>query len=166
MVNSSCVYYSPSIVHRTGGIKQNMIGGNDMKCFLKLGQKIIFKALSVAMLLGAFMVFMGGWACAEEKTVAEQILDIMLENHEISQEQYDALLKQAEAEKMAAARKIAEAQKAAMAKKAAALMEEKTTDLMPLAKRPKALRRTITILTYISEAGPRSILQMPNRIAV
>lgn len=82
------------------------------------------------MLLGAFMVFMVGWACAEEKSVTEQILDIMLESHQISQERYDALLKKAEAEKMAAAREIAEEQRAAMAKKAAAsgLPEEKTPD--------------------------------------
>ncbi|MGA2228917.1 MAG: porin [Syntrophobacteraceae bacterium] len=98
-----------------------------MKCFLKLGQKVIFKALTVTMLLGAFMVFMGGWACAEEKSVAEKILDIMLENHQISQEQYDALLEQAEAEKLAVAQQIAEAQKAATAKEAAArgIPEEK-----------------------------------------
>ena len=67
------------------------------------------------MLLGAFTVFMGGWACAQEKSVTQQILDILLEHHEISQEQYDALLKKAEAEKLAAAQAIAEAQKEAEA---------------------------------------------------
>lgn len=101
-----------------------------MKGFLKLGQIAIFKTLTVAMLLGANIAFMGGLACAEEQTVAEEILGIMLESHQISQERYDALLKRAEAEKMAAARQIAEAQKAAMAKKAAAsgIPEEKTPD--------------------------------------
>ncbi|MGA2026162.1 MAG: porin [Syntrophobacteraceae bacterium] len=87
-----------------------------MKCFLKLGQKVILKALTVTVVLGAFMVFMGGWAYAQEKSVTEQILDIMLKNHEISQAQYDALLKKAEAEKLAEAQKIVEAQKAAEAK--------------------------------------------------
>ena len=100
-----------------------------MKCFSELGRKVIFKALTITMLLGAFMVFMGGWAYAAEKTVAEQILDIMLANHEISQAQYDALLKQAEAEKMAAVQKIAEAQKAAAAQQAVvAPVERKPTD--------------------------------------
>jgi phosphate-selective porin OprO and OprP len=89
-----------------------------MKCFLKLGRKVIFKALTVTMLLGAFMVFMGGWAWAEEKSVTEKILDILLQSRQISQEQYDTLLKQADAEKLAAAQAIAEAQKAEAAQKA------------------------------------------------
>ncbi len=80
------------------------------------------------MLLGAFVVFMGGWACAQEKGVTEQILDILLKNHEISQEQHDTLLKKAEAEKLAEAQKIVEAQKTATAKKAAAFGEWKPTD--------------------------------------
>jgi phosphate-selective porin OprO/OprP len=84
-----------------------------MKCFLKLGQKVIFKALTTTMLLGAFMVFMGGWACAEEKSAMEQFLDIMLQSHQISQEQYNVLQKKAEAEKLAETQKILEAQKAA-----------------------------------------------------
>jgi len=67
------------------------------------------------MLLGAFMVFTGGWACAAEKSVTEQILDILLQSHQISQAQYNDLLKKAEAEKMAEAQKILEAQKAAAA---------------------------------------------------
>ena len=96
-----------------------------MKYFLKLGQKTIFKALTVTMLLGAFMVFMGGWACAQEKTVTEQILDILLKNHEITQEQYNDLLKKAEAEKLAEAQKIVEAQKATEAKIAAVPPREK-----------------------------------------
>jgi phosphate-selective porin OprO/OprP len=99
-----------------------------MKCFLKLGQKAIFKALTVTMLLGAFMVFMGGWACAGEKSVTEQILDILLQSHQISQEQYNDLLRKAEAEKMAEAQKILEAQKAAEAKIAAAPAVRKPTD--------------------------------------
>ncbi|MGA2735097.1 MAG: porin [Syntrophobacteraceae bacterium] len=90
-----------------------------MNCFLKLGQKVMLKALTVTVLLCAFTVFMGGWAFAQEKSVAEKILDIMLKNHEISQEQYNDLLNQAKAEQMAAAQKIAEAQKAAVAKIAA-----------------------------------------------
>ena len=48
-----------------------------MKCFLKLGYKVTYKALTVTMLLGAFMVFMGGWACAEEKSAMEEFLDII-----------------------------------------------------------------------------------------
>jgi phosphate-selective porin OprO and OprP len=84
-----------------------------MKCFLKLGRKLTCKAYTVTILLGAFIVFMGGWACAQEKSVTEQILDIMLQSHQISQEQYDALLKKAEAEKLAEAQKIAESQKGA-----------------------------------------------------
>jgi phosphate-selective porin OprO and OprP len=86
-----------------------------MKCFVELGRKLIFKAFTVPILLGAFMVFMGGWACAQEKSVTEQILDIMLQTHQISQEQYDVLLKKAEAEKLAEAQRIAEAQRAAPA---------------------------------------------------
>ncbi|MGO8945456.1 MAG: porin [Syntrophobacteraceae bacterium] len=91
-----------------------------MKCFLKLGRKVIFKALTVTMVVGLVMVFMGGWAFAQEKSVTQEILDIMLESHQISQDRYDALLKRAEAEKLAAAQKIAEAQRIAEAQKAAA----------------------------------------------
>ncbi len=58
------------------------------------------------MLIGVFMVFTGGWACAQDKSVTAKILDIMLKNHEITQAQYDELLKKAEAEKMAEAQKI------------------------------------------------------------
>jgi phosphate-selective porin OprO/OprP len=100
-----------------------------MKCFLKLGRKVILNALTVTMVLGAFMVFMSVSVCAAEKSVTEQILDILLKNHEISQAQYDALLKQADAEKMAEAQKIVDAQKAAEAKIAALpAVEKKPTD--------------------------------------
>ncbi|SPJ14310.1 exported hypothetical protein [Syntrophobacter sp. SbD2] len=84
-----------------------------MKCFLKFRRKVIFKMLTVTMLLGAFMLFTGAWAFAQEKSVTQEILDIMLESRQISQDKYDALLKRAEAENLAAAQKIAEAQKAA-----------------------------------------------------
>ena len=83
-----------------------------MKCFLKFRRKVIFKMLTVTMLLGTIMLFTGGWAFAQEKSVTEQILDIMLETRQISQDRYDALLKKAEAEKLAAAQEIAEAKKA------------------------------------------------------
>ena len=79
-----------------------------MKCFKKFRRDLALKALTVAVLLGAFTVFMGGLACAEEKSVTEQVLDVLLETHQITQERHNALLKQAEAEKMEAARKIAE----------------------------------------------------------
>ncbi len=84
-----------------------------MRGFVKSGRNAIFKVLTATVLLGAFTVFMGALACAQEKSVTEQILDIMLQSRQISQDQYDALLKKAEAEKLAEAQKIAEAQKAA-----------------------------------------------------
>ena len=46
-----------------------------MKCFKKFRRDLALKALTVAVLLGAFTVFMGGLACAEEKSVTEQVLE-------------------------------------------------------------------------------------------
>ncbi|MGD0398948.1 MAG: porin [Syntrophobacteraceae bacterium] len=102
-----------------------------MKCFMKLGQKVLLRALTVTMVVGLVMVFMGGWAFAQEKSVAEKILDIMLKNHEITQAQYNDLLSQAKAEQMAAAQKIAESQKAT---------EAKLVALQPVAKQPTDFR--------------------------
>ncbi len=90
-----------------------------MKYFLRVGQKAV-KALTVTMLIGVIMVFMGGLAYAQEKSVTEKLLDIMLANHEISKTQYDALLKQAEAEKRAEVQKVLDAQRDAEAQAAAA----------------------------------------------
>jgi phosphate-selective porin OprO/OprP len=89
-----------------------------MKSCLKLGRKVIFKALTVTVLLCAMMVFTGGSLYAEDQSVAEKILNIMLKSHQISQEQYNELMKQARAEKAAQAEKLAEAQRAVDTQKA------------------------------------------------
>lgn len=101
-----------------------------MRGSLKLGLRVIFKAITLAMLVGAVMVFMGGLACAQEKSVTEEVLDILLKNHQISQEKYDELLKRAEAEKMAEAKRIAEEQKQAIERQHVPPLEpEKTPNL-------------------------------------
>ena len=77
-----------------------------------------FGRLTVAVLVCAAMVFMGGPVYAQDQCVAEKILNIMLKSHQISQEQYNELMRQARAEKAAQAEKLAEAQRALDSQKA------------------------------------------------
>ncbi len=95
-----------------------------MNCFFKMGRKVIFKALTVTMIIGVAMVFAGGLAYAQEKSVTEKLLDIMLKSHQINQAQYDDLLRQAQAEKIAEAQKIIDAQRVADEQVAAAQAAE------------------------------------------
>jgi phosphate-selective porin OprO/OprP len=122
-----------------------------MKHFMKCGRHLFVKTLVLAVLIGVVAVLAGGSAYAQDQSVAEKILNIMLKSKQISQEQYNELMKQAQAEKAAQAEKLKEAQRAldqqraleaqtALSAQKAEAAAQKTAAAAPVEKQPNDFR--------------------------
>lgn len=76
------------------------------------------KSTLAAIVFSLAVMILGSWsgvAAAEKKSVAEKLLDVLKANHQISDEQYDELMKEAQAEKAERAEMAAQVAKAARA---------------------------------------------------